>query len=77
MTYCDLEWSNGDNFIKLGFIKKAISQPHEFVVNLNSWERIPYSIFKEKNLRCNINENEFQIISNLGSIKFIKYFNEN
>lgn len=73
MTYCDLEWSDGLNFEKLGFTKIETSSPTEFVVNLNSWERIHIIRFNESNIQ---NKNKYQIVSNLGSIKFIKYFNE-
>ena len=73
MTYCDLEWSNGLNFEKLGFTKIETSTPTEFVVNLNSWERIHLARFDASNIQ---NKNKHQIISNLGSIKFIKCFNE-
>ena len=73
MTYCDLEWSNGLNFEKLGFTKIETSFPTEFVINLNTWERIHTSRFNGLNMH---NKNKYRIISNLGSIKFIKYFNE-
>ncbi len=73
MTYCDLEWSNGLNFEKLGFTKTGTSTPTEFVVNLNSWERIHLERFDASTMQ---NKNKYQIISNLGSIKFFKYFNE-
>ena len=47
MTYCDLEWSNGENFKKLGFKNIETSPPTEFVVNLSSWERMHISRFKK------------------------------
>ena len=61
MTYCDLEWSNGLNFEKLGFTKIETSTPTEFVVNLNSWERIHLARFDASNIQ---NKNKHQIISN-------------
>ncbi|MAW66217.1 MAG: hypothetical protein CMD18_08490 [Flavobacteriales bacterium] len=73
MTYCDLEWSDGLNFEKLGFRKIETSLPTEFVINLNTWARMHTSIFNGLNMH---NKGKYRIISNLGSIKFIKYFNE-
>lgn len=76
MTYCDLEWSNGDNYEKLGFKNIDNSPPAQFVINLTNWERIHAIKFKADNDLSNINFDEYRTIENLGSIKFIKYFNE-
>jgi|TARA_B100000401_G_C52691721_1_gene664814 uncharacterized protein YdcH (DUF465 family) len=76
MTYCDLEWSNGDNFKKLGFTEIETSTPTEFIINLNTWERIHISQFNDTFNLGETNEKRFQTVLNMGSIKFIKYFNE-
>ena len=76
MTYCDLEWSNGENFEKLGFENIETSNPIEFVVNLSSWERMYISKFKKSVDFFDTNRSVFRKVLNRGSIKFIKYFNE-
>jgi len=76
MTYCDLEWSNGENFQKLGFEKIDTFSPVEFVVNMNSWERMHISQFQDRVSLDETNKKEFRTVLNMGSIKFIKYFNE-
>ena len=76
MTYCDLEWSNGDNFKKLGFTEIETSTPTEFIINLNTWQRAHYSQFRNKNDWDIRNKDEYRTVLNMGSIKFIKYFSE-
>ena len=76
MTYCDLEWSNGANYEKLGFKNIETTNPIKFIVNLSNWERKYAQNFKVIEDLALVKFDNFRSIENLGSIKFIKYFND-
>ena len=76
MTYCDLEWSDGSNFTNLDFSKISTSAPTRFVINLNTWERTHIAKPYKNNASTQLNQNDVKTVENLGSIKFIKYFND-
>lgn len=76
MTYCDLEWSNGANFEKLGFKHVNTSEPTQFVIKLEDWSRQHASKFQKENELSSLDYDAYRTVENLGSIKFIKYFNE-
>ncbi len=76
MTYCDLEWSDGSNYKKLNFKDIDSIEPTQFVINLSNWERTHATKFQQENNLSSLNFDEFRTVTNLGSIKFIKYFNE-
>ncbi|MCF0174761.1 MAG: hypothetical protein HUJ95_05405 [Bacteroidales bacterium] len=57
MSYCDLEWSEGDAYRKLGFREEAATPPQTFKIDMTSWER----------LRC---KPEGTTYTNLGSKKY-------
>ncbi len=62
MTYIDADWSNGQNFIKLGFQIVGKTEPMGYKLDL-----------KNKRVRF---ENEKDCIWNSGSWKLKKYYNE-
>ena len=70
MTYVDADWSNGDKFEKLGFIKIMVTEPQVFFVNKENNQREP----AKENV---FNSDSFYKIFNSGSIKMIKYLNSN
>ena len=75
MTYCDLEWSNGDNYSQLGFENKGKTEPNEFVIHLPTYERIFLKKFEKEVEPITVNIDDYLKIENLGSLKFVKYFN--
>lgn len=75
MTYCDLEWSDGSNFRKLEFKEIDTLAPTQFVISLTNWERTHAAKFQKENDISSLNFDEFRTVENLGSLKFIKYFN--
>ena len=75
MTYCDLEWSNGNNYSKLGFKNKGKTEPNEFIIHLPTYERIFLKKFEKEIQPTTLKFDDYRKIENLGSLKFIKYFN--
>ncbi|MFA7115687.1 MAG: hypothetical protein WC140_00425 [Bacteroidales bacterium] len=71
MSYADCEWSNGNVYRKLGFQEISIKDPVSFNVD-SEFNRCP--INKNDNALLNKSYDSNIIISNLGSIKFIKSF---
>jgi hypothetical protein len=66
MTYIDKQFSNGDSFIKAGFIKHSETPPLFFLVNKKTFERIS---LKDKNEI--FDKKLFYKVQNLGNIKMI------
>ena len=60
----------------MGFTEIETSTPTQFIINLNTWQRTHYSQFRNKNDWDIRNKDDYQTVLNMGSIKFIKYFNE-
>ena len=61
MSYADLEWSDGEVYSTLGFIKESMKEPVMFAVDGN-WKRTPIS-------RCPQHEGS-SYLQNLGSLKY-------
>ena len=61
MSYADLEWSDGEVYSTLGFIKESMKEPVMFAVDGN-WKRTPIS-------RCPQHEGSLYL-QNLGSLKY-------
>ncbi len=76
MTYCDLDWSDGSNFKKLNFNEIGPYNPTKFVINIKTWERTPAVKFHKEHNKTQLNLKDYKTVENLGSIKFIKYFND-
>ncbi len=73
MSYSDLEWSEGDVYLKLGFDKVEEKPPISFMVNRLTMERISeQKILRDRKYRSLPNsKEEFIRISNLGSTKYL------
>lgn len=67
MSYSDLEWGNGNSYIKLGFKEIEKRAPVTFYIDKESYTRFNY---REFNL-LDRNKEEFYTIKNLGSNKLI------
>ena len=67
MTYIDLDWGNGNAFIKLGFEAKEIKPAMTFYTSKKSGLRIPEKYFQDFD-----NINDYVKINNKGSIKMVK-----
>ena len=65
MTYIDKQFSNGDSFIKAGFIKHSETIPISFLVNKKTFER---KVFKEDEI---FDEKLFYKTQNAGNVKMI------
>lgn len=66
MTYIDKQWSNGDSFIKAGFIKAGETPEHYFLIDRKTFER---HYTKEKPEE--FDRKKFYLTQNLGNIKLI------
>ena len=66
MTYIDKQFSNGDSFIKAGFVKHSETPPLFFLVNKRTYERISL-----KNESETFDKKLFFKVQNLGNIKMI------
>jgi hypothetical protein len=66
MTYIDKQFSNGDSFIKAGFVKHSETPPLYFLVNKKTYERISL-----KNGNETFDKKLFFKVQNLGNIKMI------
>jgi hypothetical protein len=66
MTYIDKQFSNGDSFIKAGFVKHSETAPLYFLVNKKTYERISL-----KNENETFDKKLFFKVQNLGNIKMI------
>jgi len=66
MTYIDKQFSNGDSFIKAGFVKHSETPPLYFLVNKKTYERISL-----KNGNKTFDKKLFFKVQNLGNIKMI------
>lgn len=66
MTYIDKQFSNGDSFIKAGFVKHSETAPLYFLVNKKTYERISL-----KNESETYDKKLFFKVQNLGNIKMI------
>ena len=66
MTYIDKQFSNGDSFIKAGFVKHTETPPLYFLVNKKTYERISL-----KNGNETFDKKLFFKVQNLGNIKMI------
>lgn len=73
MSYSDLEWSEGDVYLKLGFSRAEYKPPISFMVNKLTMERISeQKISRDRKYRTLSKYNEeFIRIFNLGSIKYL------
>ena len=76
MTYCDAEWSDGKSYEKLEFVKIDDLPPTNFVIHLPTWKRTHADKFQKENDINSLNFDEYRTVQNLGSIKFIKTFND-
>ncbi|MCO4291368.1 hypothetical protein NF867_00645 [Solitalea sp. MAHUQ-68] len=70
MTYADLEWSNGEGYVKLGFKKEGITESQQFWVKEGEWLRyyahkLPLSILS----MAESNESEEQLMIRLGYVR--------
>lgn len=65
MTYVDKQLSDGKTFISAGFKKHSESEPHYFLVDKNSYERIPAK--KEQDY----DPAKFYMSHNTGNIKLV------
>ena len=66
MTYIDKQFSNGDSFIKAGFVKHSETAPLFFLVNKKTYERISL-----KNENETFDKKLFYRTQNLGNIKLV------
>jgi hypothetical protein len=68
MTYIDKDWSDGEKFEALGFKIISNTKPHSFKIDKKTYKR---EIIKElKDIHLNNNQ---YLVSNLGSIKMVKF----
>lgn len=67
MSYADCEWTEGDVYERLGFIKESFRSPVAFIVDDTTWKRKPVSL-DSYNESSNIDHCRYHI--NLGSIKY-------
>ena len=70
MTYSDTEWSSGDVYEKLGFKFAGERPPVEYHVHRKSFKRLPQRLY-EKELLAGALPEDFYVIRNLGSRKFL------
>lgn len=72
VSYADLEWSQGDSYMKLGFVPVSYRTPVPFVVDNGTFRRIHYSRFVrgDKTDACDFRYG-CSIISNMGSLKLV------
>lgn len=75
MSYADLEWSDGGVYRTLGFTPAGYRPPVDFAVDTSAWNRISVrKLSNDKKYRRMDTGGNFQIISNLGSIKYLRRF---
>lgn len=70
MTYLDRDWSSGEKFEKLGFLKKGITKPQAFKVRKSDFKRIA---IKEGEINVDLKD-DYYVVMNSGSIKMIKEY---
>ena len=70
MTYSDTEWSNGDVYEKLGFKFAGERPPVEYHVHRQTFQRFSQRLY-EKELLAGALPEDFYVIHNLGSRKFL------
>jgi len=66
MTYVDKQWGEGAAFLKLGFKKHSETEPHYFLINRKTFERIPLKDEQEA-----VDQRHFYRAQNLGNIKLV------
>lgn len=66
MTYVDKQWGEGAAFLKLGFKKHSETEPHYFLINRKTFERIPLKDQLEV-----VDQRHFYRAQNLGNIKLV------
>lgn len=70
MTYSDNEWGSGDVYSKLGFKYAGNRPPVEYYVHRKTFARLSARLY-EKELQSGALPDDFYIIYNLGSKKFL------
>lgn len=66
MTYIDKQFSEGQSFIKAGFVKHSETGPHNFLIDRQTYQRKPL-----KNKTEMFNDKQFYLLQTKGSIKLI------
>ncbi len=76
MTYIDLEWGNGEGFVKHGFKKVDTLKPLKFILDIKSKVRY-HSSFQAKEILESHSNSPTQPVSvyNSGSLKLIRWLN--
>lgn len=73
MAYADREWSDGDVYEKLGFVRVAETVPVEFYVDPVTFERFPLNkLGRDRAARNREVPEGAYFIRNLGSVKYIR-----
>lgn len=71
MTYVDAGYSSGDAYLKTGFEKKETSKGADYLVDLQSYERLPFDAEKANN------EKRYYIYKHQGNLKLVYTVNAN
>ena len=71
MTYVDAGYSSGEAYLKAGFEKKEMSKGADYLVDMESFERLPFDAEKAKN------EKRYYIYKHQGNLKLVYTVNAN
>jgi hypothetical protein len=76
MSYADMDWSDGDAYIRLGFEEIGKTPPIEFFVNRDTFERFSKrKLLKDRKYRNQeLCQKDLVLLVNSGNLKFIKRF---
>ena len=78
MSYADIDWSDGDAYRKLGFKHVGETQPVEFHVNIETYERVSAKkLLRDRKYRtqeASLQDKTYVLILNSGNLKFLRRF---
>ena len=78
MSYADIDWSDGDAYRKLGFKYVGETQPVEFYVNIETYERVSAKkLLRDRKYRtqeASQQDKTYVLILNSGNLKFLRRF---